>query len=333
MRKTTMTVFVVLFSVVAVTSVFGFALIGNKWFATPRNILVDQSGEDSINDGDNGITAVRNAVTSEWNGPAGNLITTSVGDTSGVSINDGISMMVFEDPFKICSGSCIGVTTVGVTTGNTQTFNDVQFEEYLDSDIFFNKRSNFATLAEGDGCSTSPRRQAEFYIEAIAVHEVGHLLGLGHTSVGGATMFASTSYCQIGPATLAADDIAGIECIYLNGASCGGGGPCTVNNVTATTSSTCPGNGANALFIDVLVESNCGALSGADVTIDLTNSCGASLTGTATTGSDGTVRFRLRKSQAETGPYNLDVTVADPNWDGSGDTTSCSVGNANGTCQ
>ena len=132
---------------------------------------------------------------------------------------------------------------------------------------------------------------------------------------------------------MAADDIAGIQCIYQNGASCGGGGPCTVTNVTATTSTTCSGKGANGLLIDVLVESNCGAVSGVDVTVDLTNSCGASLTGTATTGSSGTVSFRLRKSQAETGPYNIDVPVADPDWDGSGDTTSCFVSNANGTCQ
>ena len=69
------------------------------------------------------------------------------------------------------------------------------------SDIFFNTRTKFYSNDEADGC------KREIHIESVAVHEVGHLLGLGHTSVSGATMFPTTGQCSEIGETLAQDDI------------------------------------------------------------------------------------------------------------------------------
>ena len=38
-------------------------------------------------------------------------------------------------------------------------------------------------------------------------HEVGHVIGIGHSNVSGATMYPSVSACNTGPRSLAADDI------------------------------------------------------------------------------------------------------------------------------
>ena len=52
-------------------------------------------------------------------------------------------------------------------------------------------------------------------IQGIAVHEYGHSLGLGHSTVSGATMFASTSSAGSSNArSIEADDIAGVQFIY-----------------------------------------------------------------------------------------------------------------------
>ena len=57
-------------------------------------------------------------------------------------------------------------------------------------------------------------RGREWNIEAIMVHEVGHVLGLGHSDMGGATMYPSVSSCNSDPATIAADDASALDILY-----------------------------------------------------------------------------------------------------------------------
>jgi hypothetical protein len=54
----------------------------------------------------------------------------------------------------------------------------------------------------------------EVYIQDVATHELGHALGLGHSTVGDATMYPSYSGCSQELRTLAADDISGVEALY-----------------------------------------------------------------------------------------------------------------------
>jgi len=54
----------------------------------------------------------------------------------------------------------------------------------------------------------------QFDIQGVACHEYGHALGLGHSTFGAATMAPATSQGAIGPRSIHADDIAGIQCIY-----------------------------------------------------------------------------------------------------------------------
>lgn len=51
-------------------------------------------------------------------------------------------------------------------------------------------------------------------IQGVACHEYGHALGLGHTTVGGSTMFASISGTGTSARSIEADDIAGVQFIY-----------------------------------------------------------------------------------------------------------------------
>ena len=82
--------------------------------------------------------------------------------------------------------------------------------ELLDSDIvFWDGPFTFFTGASGCGGVSNAA-----YMEDIAVHELGHALGLNHSTNTDATMYPSYSYCSMKNRTLAADDIAGAKALY-----------------------------------------------------------------------------------------------------------------------
>lgn len=55
------------------------------------------------------------------------------------------------------------------------------------------------------------------YLQDIATHEFGHILGLGHSSVSAASMYPSVSWCSTSTRSLDSDDLAGIEALYPAG--------------------------------------------------------------------------------------------------------------------
>jgi hypothetical protein len=170
-----------------------------RWASDP-NVIVDNRGLSSVTDGDLGRTRTRNAIVSSsaWNGAgSGTLLTAAVGSVASFSLGDGRPMLNFRNPYGTCSGNCLAATYTGYYTGST----------IYDADIVTNY-NGFAWASLGESCSN------EMYVEAVMVHEVGHLLGLGHTNVSGATMYPSVSYCNMGPASTAADDENGVNFLY-----------------------------------------------------------------------------------------------------------------------
>jgi hypothetical protein len=103
---------------------------------------------------------------------------------------------------------------------------DITTGEIVESDIFFNTRFDWSVAASGE----SGRQD----VESIAVHEIGHLLGLGHSAIGEtelvpggrrvlgaeAVMFpVAFTAGSVKDRTLKADDIAGLTDIYPTVAS------------------------------------------------------------------------------------------------------------------
>jgi hypothetical protein len=178
--------------------------------------IVDQNGSASVTDGDGGVSDVVSAINSNqaWNGAgSGSVVNARSGNTNGFSLGDGVPMLRFDDPVRVCNGSCLAATF----TGYYSQRNDGTWR-INDADIVTNTRYDFTTPSEPDGCSS------EFFIDGIMVHEIGHGLGLGHSNVSGATMFPSVSSCNNGPATIETDDANGLNALYGNGGGGGGGG-------------------------------------------------------------------------------------------------------------
>ena len=131
------------------------------------------------------------------------------------SLNDGISTIGFAD--RPDQDRVLGATNFLVDTTNG---------DIVESDIFLNSAFPWSVVQPGE-----PGR---FDVESIALHEIGHLLGLGHSALGEtevsaggrrvlgaeAVMFPiAFSAGTVEGRTLRADDIAGIADIYPTTAS------------------------------------------------------------------------------------------------------------------
>ena len=220
--------------VLAVLSALGAGSISAYVLLSPRrtwdnppNVIVDNRGQSSITDGNGGASRTVSAIASNlaWNGSGqGTVLTASTGSVAGWQLGDGQPMLNFSDPERVCNGTCLAATFTGFYSGRGDGTTRIN-----DADIVTNTSYNWTSEGESDGCSS------EFFIEGVMVHEVGHLLGLGHSTVTGATMYPSVSACNNGPATTAADDNSAIDDLYGSI----GGPVCLARGTTCTSNSQC----------------------------------------------------------------------------------------------
>ena len=228
---------VVVASMVA-TSASAYSLLSpaRRWFnsQTPVSVRVDNGGIASVTGGDpdGGVTATVSAI-QNWNSGGVNVVTSSSANVS-YSQGDGQSDILFSDPLNVCTGTCLAATLTGYyTTSTTGTCGGLTVAKITDADVSFNLSYNWTTVAQGS-CSS------EVYLESVATHEVGHVIGLGHSGVSSALMAPTVSYCNNKP--LASDDLSGRNALYNCTLNEGGGGGCFSAGTSCTTSSQCCSN-------------------------------------------------------------------------------------------
>lgn len=158
-----------------------------RWATTPISVRTYYIGNNTITDSDKGVTAVVGAIR-VWG------IISSSSTTSGAVRGSAPATIMLNTNGGLCTGNCLAATLTGYYT--TQTGDD----RIYDADVYTNTSIQFYSSRE-PGCS------AEYDIDGIMAHEVGHVIGIGHSNVSGATMYPSVSSCNTANRSLATDDL------------------------------------------------------------------------------------------------------------------------------
>ena len=197
MKKQTTYALALCIVIASAAPAFAYTLLSPRrvWKTTPVAVRVYNAGNSTINDSDGGVTAVVGAI------KAWGIISSSTTSSPAVQ-GTAPATITLNSNGHICNGTCLAATLTGYyhSEGNN-TYID-------DADIYTNTKHDYTSSKENDGCS------GEYDIDGIMVHEVGHVIGLGHSSVSGATMYPSVSACNYNNRTLESDDIAGKNDLY-----------------------------------------------------------------------------------------------------------------------
>ena len=269
----------------------GYVLNGPRWGVSQIPYYINSvNGDMSEADAIAAIQAGAMNWTAQSNAP---ISLYYMGRTSGSSLTmNGKNEVFFRS------------TSAGSTAGEVYWWYDANYK-LVEADMVFYD-GGFRFFPGASGCASG------VYLEDVATHEFGHVLGLGHSSVSSASMAPSIAWCSTATRSLDSDDLAGVEKLYP---------PSGANSVPSITISS-PANGASVpdgtliSFTGSASDAEDGNLSGSiswSSSRDGGLGSGAAFTRTLTVGSHTiTARVSDSKGAASESTRTLTVQAAAP---------------------
>lgn len=178
---------VLLVLAVATPEARAYCLWGYKWRTTPVSMYYNASGK--ITSGQCISSAqLDSAITGKitaWRALRYAGTTTRSGNV--------------RDGFNVIGWRNLGATgTLGVTyrlnnsSSRTQSCGANSFFEFFETDVLFNTVYRWTSRAGTCPCTAG----SGYYLDTVADHEFGHVIGLCHSSVTSALMYPSVGACQ-----------------------------------------------------------------------------------------------------------------------------------------
>ncbi|MCZ6806829.1 MAG: matrixin family metalloprotease [Deltaproteobacteria bacterium] len=125
-----------------------------------------------------------------------------------------VNTIAFLDPWEDQCATEYSPNAFAVTI----VWHNTSTGEIFDADMMINEDLGPYARCLDSGCEPStPGNRGPADLQSIVTHEVGHFIGIGHSDVDGATMFASSERNGVSKRTLAQDDIEAVCEIYPPG--------------------------------------------------------------------------------------------------------------------
>ena len=183
-----------------------FATLGSTWASGAIPMHLQLTGGSGLADGSANFNAAFAGAMATWNGSLSRVQMVAV-NPSSVARGDGdlINQVFFDANYY---GESFDRDTLAITT--RWTLNDTQ---RVEADVVFNTAFTF------DAYRGNVRASGVWDLRRVALHELGHVLGLDHPDELGQSVHALMNSVLGNLDSLTADDIAGAQSLYGGGVS------------------------------------------------------------------------------------------------------------------
>jgi len=182
----------------------GYATLGSTWNSGSVTMHLQLTGGSGLADGSANFNAAFASAMSIWNQSLNRVQLVAV-NPSTVAKGDGdlVNNVFFDSNYY---GTRFGRDTLAITT--RWTLGDTQ---RVEADVVFNSAFTF------DSYRGNVRSSGVWDLRRVALHELGHVLGLDHPDEHGQNVSAQMNSILGNIDGLTADDISGVQSLYGSG--------------------------------------------------------------------------------------------------------------------